>query len=96
MLTGAPDPIIALRQLNEAGLFGRFLPPWGRIVAMMQYNMYHSYTVDEHTIRAIAELRKVENGELQDVAPIASEVVKQVPHRRALYVAMLFLSLIHI
>lgn len=90
MLTGAPDPIIALRQLNEAGLFGRFLPPWGRIVAMMQYNMYHSYTVDEHTIRAIAELRKVENGELQDVAPIASEVVKQVPHRRALYVAMLF------
>ncbi|MGY9054796.1 MAG: [protein-PII] uridylyltransferase [Alphaproteobacteria bacterium] len=90
MLTSAKDPIVTLRRLNEAGLFGRFLQPWGRIVAMMQYNMYHSYTVDEHTIRAVAELRRMEAGELIDVAPVASEVVKQVPQRRALYVAVLF------
>ncbi len=90
MLTSAKDPIKTLRRLNEAGLFGRFLPPFGFVVAMMQYNMYHTYTVDEHTIRAIAELRKLENGDLKEAAPIASAVVQRVPLRRALYVAVLF------
>jgi [protein-PII] uridylyltransferase len=90
MLTSPKALIVTLRHLNEAGLFGRFLPPFGFIVAMMQYNMYHSYTVDEHTIRAIAELRKLENGELIDEAPIASTIMKNLPSRRALYVAVLF------
>ena len=90
MLTSKRETITTLRRLNEAGLFGRFLPPFGRIVAMMQYNMYHSYTVDEHTIRAITELRRLEDGRLNDVAPVASKVVQAVPHRRALYVAVLF------
>jgi len=90
MLTARKNTIVTLRRLNEAGLFGRFLPPFGRVVAMMQYNMYHSYTVDEHTIRAIAELRRLEDGLLTDVAPVAGSVVRLVPHRRALYVAVLF------
>tara|TARA_R110002073_G_scaffold317351_2_gene490721 strand:- start:820 stop:3369 length:2550 start_codon:yes stop_codon:yes gene_type:complete len=90
MLTGRRETITTLRRLNEAGLFGRFLPPFGRIVAMMQYNMYHSYTVDEHTIRAITELRRLEDGKTAEAAPVASQVVQLVPHRRALYVAVLF------
>ncbi len=90
MLTHRRETITTLRRLNEAGLFGRFLPPFGRIVAMMQYNMYHSYTVDEHTIRAITELRRLEDGRLNEEAPVASKVVQAVPHRRALYVAVLF------
>ena len=39
--------------MNEAGVLGRFIPPFGRIVAMMQFNMYHQYTVDEHLLRAV-------------------------------------------
>ena len=90
MLTCPKEPMVTLRRLNEAGLLGRFLQPFGYVVAMMQYNMYHSYTVDEHTIRAIAELHKLISGELQDVAPVAGAVAKQIPHLRALFVAVLF------
>lgn len=90
MLTSPKEPITTLRRLNEAGLFGRFLQPFGFVVAMMQYNMYHSYTVDEHTIRAIGELHKLVKGKLKEVAPVASSVSRQVPHLRALFVAVLF------
>ena len=90
MLTASSGTIVTLHRLNEVGLFGRFLPPFGFVVAMMQYNTYHSYTVDEHIIRAIAELRRLENGDLRNVAPVASEMMRQVPQRRALYIAVLF------
>ena len=49
------DPELALRWMNEAGVLGRFVPDFGRIVAQMQFDMYHHYTVDEHTIRAELE-----------------------------------------
>jgi [protein-PII] uridylyltransferase len=80
----------ALRRLNEAGVFGRFMPDFGRVVAQMQYNMYHHYTVDEHTIFAIGILDAIEQGELREVAPIASEVVHKILSRRVLYLAVLF------
>jgi [protein-PII] uridylyltransferase len=80
---------VTLRRLNEAGVFGRFIPDFGRVVAQMQYDMYHVYTVDEHSIFAIGILARVERGDLKDEAPIASEVVHQVVSRRALYLAVL-------
>ena len=61
-----------MRRLNEAGVFGRFMPDFGRVVAQMQYDMYHHYTVDEHTIFAIGILHRIEQGELKDEVPIAS------------------------
>ena len=60
--------------LNEAGFLGRFLPDWGRIVGQMQFDTYHVFTVDEHTIEAIRVLNTLERGELAQVAPIASRV----------------------
>ena len=42
--------------MNEVGVLGAFIPEFGRIVAMMQFNMYHHYTVDEHIIRTISTL----------------------------------------
>jgi [protein-PII] uridylyltransferase len=89
MLTSTKGPETALRRLNEAGLFGRFIPDFGRVVAQMQYDMYHSYTVDEHTIFAIGILWKIEQGLLKDEVPIASEVVHLVQSRRVLYLAVL-------
>ncbi|MGE4013301.1 MAG: [protein-PII] uridylyltransferase, partial [Alphaproteobacteria bacterium] len=53
MLCSPKDPETTLRRLNEAGVFGRFVPDFGRVVAQMQHDMYHVYTVDEHTVRAI-------------------------------------------
>src|SRR3546814_11254502 len=73
MLTSEKDPETTLRRLNEAGVLGRFLPDFGRVVAQMQYNMYHHYTVDEHTIFAIGILHAIDQGRLAEVAPIATE-----------------------
>ena len=56
MLTSPRDPETVLRWMNEAGVFGRFVPDFGRVVAQMQFDMYHHYTVDEHSIRAIGLL----------------------------------------
>ncbi len=88
MLTSRNDPETTLKRLNEAGVFGRFVPEFGRVVAQMQYDMYHVYTVDEHTIRAIGILHRLEKGELTEQHPAASAVVGDMRSRRALYMAV--------
>ncbi|MHA1537401.1 MAG: [protein-PII] uridylyltransferase [Alphaproteobacteria bacterium] len=87
ILTSKSDPATALKRLNEAGVLGRFIPDFGRIVAQMQYDMYHVYTVDEHSIRAIDLLHRIEAGELADDHPLSTEIIHKVQSRRALYVA---------
>jgi [protein-PII] uridylyltransferase len=89
MLTSETDPETTLRRLNEAGVFGRFVPDFGRVVAQMQHDMYHVYTVDEHTIFAIGILRGVEKGKYVEDMPISSEVIHKIQSRRALYVSVL-------
>lgn len=75
--------------MNEVGVFGLFIPDFGRVVAQMQFDMYHVYTTDEHTIRAIGILHRIETGVLKDDLPIASEIVHKIQSRRALYVSVL-------
>ena len=87
MLVGN-NPEITLTRLNEAGVLGRFMPDFGRIVAQMQYDMYHVYTVDEHTIRAIGILKKIEDGGLKSEHPTASLVISEVQSLRVLYLAV--------
>ncbi len=70
-------------------MFGRFIPDFGRVVAQMQYDMYHHYTVDEHTLFAIGILHKIETGLLKDELPLASALAPTIVSRRALYVAVL-------
>jgi [protein-PII] uridylyltransferase len=89
LLTSRHDPETVLRWLNEAGVFGRFIPDFGRVNAQMQFDMYHHYTVDEHTIRAIGLLSSIEKGDLKQDHPLATTVIHTVQSRRALYVAVL-------
>jgi len=89
VLTSPRDPAKVLRWMNEAQVFGRFMPDFGRVVAQMQYDMYHHYTVDEHTIRAIGLLSRIEKGELVAEHPLASQLTGQILSRRTLYVAVL-------
>ncbi len=89
MLCDGPDPESALRLLNETGVLGQFMPEFGEIVCMMQFNMYHHYTVDEHTIRAVGNLAQIEREELNDEAPVSTSIMKGSVNRRALYVAIL-------
>ena len=81
------DAAVWLRIMNETGFFSRFVPEWARIVGLMQFDTYHVFTVDEHTIEVIDNLQRLEGGGLAEVAPVASELIGQVQSRRALYVA---------
>ena len=87
MLCSAKNPEPTLRRMNEAGVLGRFAPDFGRVVSMMQFNMYHHYTVDEHLIRTIGVLSDIERGEAAEPHPLSTRIVKTLQHRRALYVA---------
>lgn len=89
LLTWTKGPKRPLLRMNEAGVLGRFVPDFGRVVAQMQYDMYHVFTVDEHTIRAIDILWQIEQGMLVDDHPLSSEVIKDIESRRVLYVAVL-------
>jgi [protein-PII] uridylyltransferase len=89
VLTSPRNPEAVLRWMNEAGVFGRFVPEFGRVVAQMQFDMYHHYTVDEHTIRAIGLLARIERGELKSAYPLGSSLVHRIASRRVLYVAVL-------
>ncbi|NDH60774.1 MAG: [protein-PII] uridylyltransferase [Alphaproteobacteria bacterium] len=89
MMTSRHDPETTLRRLNEAGVFGRFIPDFGRVVAQTQHDMYHTYTVDEHTIRAIGILARIESGELKEDHPLSADVVHKILSRPVLYLAVL-------
>jgi [protein-PII] uridylyltransferase len=89
VLTSPRAPDLVLRWMNEAGVFGRFIPDFGRVVARMQYDMYHHYTVDEHTIRSIGLVAKIESGALKTEHPVSSAIIRQIASRRVLYVAVL-------
>ncbi len=87
LLTGQINPADNLRRMNESGVLGRFIPAFGRVIALMQYNMYHSYTVDEHLIRTVGMLTEIEKGVSVAELPLSTEVIKTVQNRRALYLA---------
>jgi [protein-PII] uridylyltransferase len=88
ILTSKRAPETALRRMNESGVLGRFVPDFGRVVAMMQFNMYHHYTVDEHLIRSIGMLAEVESGRMEAEHPLANTIFPTITNRRALYVAL--------
>ena len=83
------NPERALRRMNELGVLGAFIPEFENIVAMMQFNMYHSYTVDEHTIQCITNLAQIERGELVEDLPLVSSILEKGVNRKVLYVALL-------
>ncbi len=78
-----------LRLMNESGFLSKYMPDFGRIVGMMQFDMYHSYTVDEHTLKAVGIMHAIEQGEVADEAPLACDLFSKISSRRALYVAIL-------
>ena len=83
------NPERALRRMNELGFLAKFIPEFEPIVAMMQFNMYHSYTVDEHTIQCLKTLAQIEKGELVEELPIASSILKDGVNRKVIYIALL-------
>lgn len=91
VLTSDRTPELNLRRMNEAGLLGKLIPDFQKIVAMMQFNMYHHYTVDEHLIRCVGVLAQIEHGEAEDVHPLSHSLMPSLKDKRdILYVTVLF------
>ncbi len=88
ILTSRNSPEVVLRLMNEAGVLGRFIPDFGRIVALMQFNMYHHFTVDEHLLRAVGHLADMEAHRQVEEHPLASAIVATIEKRTALYLAL--------
>jgi [protein-PII] uridylyltransferase len=86
LLGDQPDK--ALSRMSEVGVLGRFIPDFGRIVGQTQFNMYHVYTVDEHTLVAMGILHAVEKGRVKDELPLASEIIQRLQMRRVLFLSL--------
>jgi len=81
----------ALKEMNDTGVLGRFIPAFGRVTGLGQFDRYHAYTVDEHTVRAVAEVRNLSLGRPgSEELPLASEVMMQISRPDLLYIALLF------
>lgn len=86
------DPVYggtALHEMKEAGVLARFIPEFSRIIGQVQFDMYHVYTVDEHTLVALGVLHSIEAGRLKEELPLATEVIKKLSSRRVLHMAVL-------
>jgi [protein-PII] uridylyltransferase len=84
------DAEVVLRRMNETGVLGHFIRAFGRIVSMMQFNMYHHYTVDEHLIRCVGFLQDIERGG-NDEFTVASDLMRKIrpEHRPVIYITTL-------
>jgi [protein-PII] uridylyltransferase len=89
VLAHGRDTYRTLTLMNESGVLGRYLPEFGRIVGQMQFNMYHAYTTDEHTLRAVGVIADIAAGRLADEHPLAVSIMPLVADPEALFLAML-------
>ncbi|WP_312798632.1 [protein-PII] uridylyltransferase, partial [Tianweitania sp.] len=90
LLTSHRNPELNLLRMNEAGLLGKFIPDFGKIVAMMQFNMYHHYTVDEHLLHCVGVLSAIEQGREAAIHPMTTKLTPGMKaQRELLYVAVL-------
>ena len=79
-----------LHEMHELDVLGAFLPEFADLRCMAQYDRYHIYTVDEHTLRAVYRLEQLLHGEFKHTAPLLTQVMRDVDNIEILYLAMLF------
>jgi len=84
------NPGRTLRRMSETGVLGRFIPEFGQVIGLMQFDLHHHYTVDEHTLKTVEMLGAIEQGALKQAHPLATSLLGAVEQRRALYVALFF------
>ncbi len=89
VLVEGSQPYRVLTLMNETGLLGRFLPEFGRVVGQTQLNMYHAYTVDEHTLQAIGIINDIQRGKHLEDHPLSTSIMPHIVDREALFLAML-------
>lgn len=88
LLVNGKNPGLALHRMNEADVLGRFIPEFGGIVAQTQFNMYHHFTVDEHTIRAVDYMAQIDR-EGGEGFELPHRLFQKIDNKHILYLAML-------
>lgn len=78
------------RRMNELGVLGAYLPEFGCVVGQMQHDLFHAYTVDEHTLFLVGNLRRFSCEENREEFPLCSEVFNQLPKPEILYIAGIY------
>jgi [protein-PII] uridylyltransferase len=79
-----------LRRMNLYGVLGRYIPSFGRIVGRMQYDLFHAYTVDAHTLFVVSNLRRLAMPKYNDEFPALSQIMQSLPRQEIAYLAALF------
>lgn len=79
-----------LRRMSRYGILGRYLPAYGQIIGQMQHDLFHSYTVDAHTLQVIENIRRFLKPENDERFPVTSRVARRLPKIELLYIAGLF------
>lgn len=85
----APNAEIYLKKINEVGLLAKLIPDFGRLAGQMQFDMYHTYTVDEHILVAIGMLHQISTGKLSADLPKTTQLMHYFKQNKALFLAML-------
>jgi [protein-PII] uridylyltransferase len=79
-----------LRRMNLYGVLGRYIPAFGRVVGRMQYDLFHAYTVDAHTLFVVSNLRRLAMPKFNDEFPAVSQIMQSLPRQEIAYLAALF------
>ena len=79
-----------LRRMNRYGVLGRYLPAFGIIVGRMQYDLFHAYTVDEHILFVISNLRRFALSHYDNEFPLCSQIMQALPKPELAYIGALF------
>jgi [protein-PII] uridylyltransferase len=89
LLLDSCNPAPTLIRMNEAGVLGKFIPDFGRLAGQMQFDLYHTLTVDEHILTGLGYLHQLEAGEMAQAAPLAGPIFSQIESRRTVYLSLL-------
>ncbi|MDQ6960720.1 MAG: [protein-PII] uridylyltransferase [Mariprofundaceae bacterium] len=90
ILSARRNVAAAFKQMNDTGVLGRFIPEFRHAVGLGQFNNYHAYTVDEHTIRAVGEARNMAHRDRTERLALAIDIFKKIQRPELLYLALLF------
>ena len=89
-LRGGHGVYHALKAMNELGVLGKLVPPWQRIVGQMQHDLFHVYTVDQHILMVLRNMRRFADPAHSHEYPLCSQLMQEFPERELLYLACIF------
>lgn len=90
-LIRSPYKMVAhLRQMKRYGILGAYLPEFGKIIGQMQHDLFHIYSVDDHTLQVVENMRRLHHPEALEKYPLAATIIKTLPKIELLYIAGLY------